>query len=164
MCPDSNPDTNPNATEDDRNTPTDAPTRTLTVRVGDAERTRREARERIAAAERGDDLDARHVLNFEDEADLARLVSQTNLELLRAIADHEPRSMREVEQIVERDHKEVHRNLQELAAMGVVELAEEGRAKRPVVRFDELQITVPIGRDDPERATDAKSAVADHDS
>lgn len=135
-------------------------TRTLTVRVGSAEQTRSEALDRVRDAERGEAVDERHVLDFEDEADLARLVSETNLELLRAIAEKEPQSMRHVEEIVERDHKEVHRNLTELEALGVVEFVEEGRAKRPIVRFDELEITIPIRRDAPE----ANASVGDKES
>lgn len=127
--------------------------RTLTVRVGQAERTRQEALDRVCAAERGEGVAERHVLDFEDEADLARLVSETNLELLRAIAEEDPESMRQVEETVGRDHKEVHRNLTELEALGVVEFVEEGRAKRPIVRFDELEITIPIRRD-ADRETD----------
>lgn len=131
-------------------TDTESEPRTLTVRVGATEQTHREAHERIEAAERGEDVGERHVLNFEDEADLARLVSEPNLELLRTIAEHEPESMRAVEEIVERDHKEVHRNLKELEAMGVVAFEDAGRAKRPIVRFDELEITIPIRRDESE--------------
>jgi predicted transcriptional regulator len=145
-----------NSDSDTDHEPTDSDAddaRTLTVRVGSAEQTRSEALDRVRTAERGDAVDERHVLNFEDEADLARLVSETNLELLRAIAEEEPRSMRQVEETVERDHKEVHRNLTELEALGVVEFVEEGRAKRPVVRFDELEITVPIRRDGPDAST-----------
>lgn len=167
MCP----DTDPNAARDEQHPSDpdpdpdpdteDGPTRTLSVRVGDADELHREARERVRAAERGEDLDERHVLNFEDEADLARLVSETNLELLRAIANRDPESMRQVEEIVGRDHKEVHRNLRELEALGVVELVESGRSKRPVVRFDELEITVPIRRDETREVSVEDATVAD---
>lgn len=160
MSPDSDTDHGPNDYDADANDSNADETRTLTVRVGSAERTRNEALDRVRAAERGEAVDERHVLNFEDEAHLARLVSETNLELLRAIAEREPGSMRQVEEIVERDHKEVHRNLTELEALGVVEFVEEGRAKRPIVRFDELEITVPIRRDDPE----ANASVGDEES
>lgn len=139
-------DSDADQTDGDSEQTADEP-RTLTVRVGSAERTRSEALERVRAVERGEDVDERHVLNVEDESDLARLVSETNLELLRAIADHEPRSMRHVEEIVERDHKEVHRNLTELDELGVVEFVQDGRAKRPRVRFDRLEITIPLRRD-----------------
>lgn len=153
MNPDSDTDHEPNDVDADD-------TRTLTVRVGSTEKTRSEALDRVRAAERGEAVDERHLLNFEDEADLARLVSETNLELLRAIAEHDPESMRQVEEIVERDHKEVHRNLTELEALGVVEFVEEGRAKRPVVRFNQLEITIPIRRDD---ADEASGVIADEE-
>lgn len=129
--------------------------RTLTVRIDAAERTRREARERIAAMERGEDRESRHVLVLEDEADLARLVSETNIELLRAIRNHEPTSMRETAALVERDHKEVHRNLTELETLGIIEFEREGRAKRPVVRFDAIEIDIPVIAGDGETETDA---------
>lgn len=121
--------------------------RTLTVRIDAAERTRHEARERIAAMEAGEAVESRHVLVLESEADLARLVSETNLELLRAIRRHEPASMRETATLVERDHKEVHRNLSELETLGVVEFEQDGRAKRPIVRFDDIEIDIAIGSD-----------------
>jgi predicted transcriptional regulator len=128
--------------------------RTLTVRIDAAERTRREARERIAAMERGEDIESRHVLVLEDDAALARLVSETNIELLRAIRNHEPTSMRETAALVERDHKEVHRNLTELETLGIVEFEREGRAKRPVVRFDAIEIDIPVLTERDETETD----------
>ena len=124
--------------------------RTLTVRLGATERTRRETHDRIAAMERGEDVESRHVLVLEDEGDLARLVSETNLELLRAIRRHEPASMRATAALVGRDHKEVHRNLTELAALGVVEFEQDGRAKRPLVRFDAIEIEVRMTDDESE--------------
>jgi predicted transcriptional regulator len=128
--------------------------RTLTVRIDAAERTRREARERIAAMERGEDTESRHVLVLEDETALARLVSETNIELLRAIRNHEPTSMRETAALVERDHKEVHRNLTELETLGIVAFEREGRAKRPVVRFDAIEIDIPVLAGEEETETD----------
>lgn len=117
---------------------------TLKVRVGKRTELYDEAQERIKAAERGEDVGERHVLNLESFADLTRLVSETNLEILRAIKQHEPESMRQVEKLVDRDHKEVHRNLKELEAMGIITFVEEGQAKRPVVRFDALEIDIPM--------------------
>ena len=122
-------------------------TTTLQVRVGKAKQTQDEAHERIKAIERGEEVEERHVLNLATEDELARLISVTNLAILRAIATHEPQSMREVAELVERDFKEVHRNLKELETMGVIELVKEGRSKRPVVRFDELEIEISMRHD-----------------
>lgn len=119
-------------------------TTTLTVRIGDGEQTREEARERIQALERGEDIDERHVLVLDSQEDLHRLLSPANLDLLRAIREHEPESMRAAADIVDRDFKEVHRNLRELETLNVIEFTQEGRAKRPVVRFDEIDIEVSL--------------------
>lgn len=41
----------------------------------------------------------------------SRLLSPKNLELLETIAEHEPESIREVPTLVDREYKQVHRNL-----------------------------------------------------
>lgn len=129
-------------------------TTTLTVRVGDGTTTREQTRERIRAMERGEDLEDRHVLVLDDEADLQRLLSPANLALLRTIREHEPESMRETADLVSRDFKEVHRNLTELETLNVIEFEQSGRSKRPIVRFDEIDIEVSLDAVD----TDAAAA------
>lgn len=124
--------------------------RTLQVRVGETDRTRQEAREKIAALERGEEVDDMLVLNLPNYAELARLTREKNLELLRALARHDPGSIRSAADLVDRDYKEVHRNLSELETLGVVEFEDAGRSKRPVVRFDEIEIDVSLT--DPEPA------------
>lgn len=117
---------------------------TLTVRLGDGERVRREAGDRIRDLERGESAEDRHVLVLDDAEALQRLFRPTTLDLLTAIREHEPDSMREAAALVDRDFKEVHRNLTELEALGVVELAADGRSKRPIVRFDEIDVEVSL--------------------
>lgn len=121
--------------------------RTLHVRVNAAERTRSETRDAIRRLDAGESVADRFVLDLESEADLARLISEPNLELLRTIARFEPASMRETAALVDRDYRDVHRNLTELAAMNVVDLRAEGRSKRPIVRFDELEVEISVGPD-----------------
>lgn len=122
--------------------------KTLTVRTGDGEQTRTEARDRVRVLDEGADVDDRHVLVLEDEADLQRILSPANLELLRAINAHEPESMRATATLVDRDFKEVHRNLTELEALNVVEFEAAGRSKRPFVRFDEIDVEVSLSTPD----------------
>lgn len=81
-------------------------------------------------------------MDVESYADLSRLFSAANLELIEAIATADPASMRETAALVDRDFKEVHRNLTELETLGVVELRQEGRAKRPVVPFDDIEAAI----------------------
>jgi len=127
---------------------------TLTVRTGSGERTRAEARQRVQALEAGESLGSRHVLVLEDEDDLQRLLSPANLALLRAIRQDEPGSMRAAAELVDRDFKEVHRNLTELERLNVIEFEDAGRAKRPRVRFDEIDVEVSL------RATETDAASA----
>jgi len=88
--------------------------KTLTVRLGGGDDERDALLDDVEAMERGEDVEDRHVLVLDDEAELQRLLSPVNLGLLRAIREHEPESMRETADLVERDFKEVHRNLTEL--------------------------------------------------
>ena len=62
------------------------------------------------------------MLNFGPYAELDRLLSLKNLELLGAIFEHEPESVREAAGLVDRDYKHVHRNLSELGDIDVIEL------------------------------------------
>ena len=81
-------------------------------------------------------------LVFDSFSVLDRILSETNLELIEAIITYRPDSMRETATLVERDIKDVHRNLTELAEYGVIAFESAGRAKRPVVRFDRIEIEV----------------------
>ena len=126
--------------------------KTLEVRL-DGENQTEQLLADIQAMERGEDIPKRHVLVLDTEAELQRLVSPSNLDLLRAIRQHEPESMRAVAELVDRDFKEVHRNLTELDALNVIDLVEEGRSKRPVVRFDEIDINLSLDSDGTETVT-----------
>lgn len=125
---------------------------TLEVRIDDENQTT-ELLADVQALERGEDVTERHVLVLDNEAELQRLLSPSNLDLLRAIRQHEPESMRAAAELVDRDFKEVHRNLTELDALNVIDLIEEGRSKQPVVRFDEIDINLSLDSNDSETAT-----------
>jgi predicted transcriptional regulator len=121
---------------------------TLTVRVGDGTKTEDETRDRLRAMGRGEDIEDRHVLVLDDEADLQRLLSPANLDLLRATRKHEPESMRAAADLVDRDFKEVHRNLTELETLNVIEFEQSGRSKRPIVRFDAIDAEITLDTSD----------------
>ncbi|MDZ7746060.1 MAG: hypothetical protein U5K28_05935 [Halobacteriales archaeon] len=118
---------------------------TLHIRVGEGEQLHKQARERLERAEQGKPVEPMEpVLNFESLAEFERLMSESNLRLLRAIARHEPESIAATAELVDRGYKEVHTNLSELEALNVIEFEEHGRAKRPVLRYDELDIDVSL--------------------
>ena len=120
---------------------------TLKVTVGERDRLDQRTRSRIKAAQEGEDLDdAQPVLNFGSYAELSRLLSPKNLELLETISEHDPESIRETAELVGRDYKQVHRNLSELEDIGVIEFegGGSGQAKRPKLAYDGLEIDIPF--------------------
>jgi predicted transcriptional regulator len=124
---------------------------TLKVTVGERDQLDQRTRSRIAAAQEGADLDdAQPVLNFGSYAELSRLLSPKNLELLETISEHEPESIREAADLVDRDYKQVHRNLSELEDIGVIEFegGGSGRAKTPKLAYDGLEIDIPFAGSD----------------
>ena len=120
---------------------------TLKVTVGERDRLDQRTRSRITAAQEGEKLDdAQPILNFGSYAELSRLLSPKNLELLEAIAEHDPDSIREAAGLVDRDYKQVHRNLSELDDIGVIEFEGDGsgHAKKPMLAYDGLEIEIPF--------------------
>lgn len=120
---------------------------TLKITVGDRDLLDKQTRHRIEAAQEEKELgDTQPVLNFGSYAELSRLLSQKNLELLEAVFKHDPESIRETADLVGRDYKQVHRNLSELDDIGVIEFegSGSGQAKKPVLAYDGLEIDIPF--------------------
>jgi predicted transcriptional regulator len=117
---------------------------TLEVRVQPTEELEDEVLEKVEAAEGGEDVEPLRVLNLPNKRELSRLMSEKNLELLEAIKEEAPSSMRELSKIVDRDFREVHRNLKELEKLEVVEFEEKGQSKKPVVGFDSIEVNVDL--------------------
>jgi predicted transcriptional regulator len=114
----------------------------IRFRRGDGER----LREALQALDRGEVTEPHFERVYHDPADIHRVMRPTNLELLSAIADDAPESIRDLARLVDRDVRHVHRNLQELAQLQLVRFDEGPRnAKRPVVWYDRLSIDVPLG-------------------
>ncbi|MCH7660043.1 MAG: winged helix DNA-binding protein [Euryarchaeota archaeon] len=127
------------------NAPTNTPThRTLTVRVASPSDAFEDLTERFEALDRGEEIDPLYRVTFQREEDLQRLLSAKNIQLLRTIARESPDSIRALARGVGRDIRQVHDNLSELEAYGLVEIEDDGRAKRPSVWYDDIEINVPI--------------------
>jgi len=127
-------------------------TQTLHVRINSSS-DRSDLEDTLAALDAGESVDPKpSTLSMEDLETFGRIFRPTNLKLLEAIADHEPDSIRELARIVDRHPPEVTENVTELADYGLVELEQNGRAKRPVVWYDEIDIDLPIGQHSPDVA------------
>jgi predicted transcriptional regulator len=128
----------------------------LTITVGDLDELADRTRARLSAVESGTDPetleDTQPELRFGSYGELFDLLSEQRLALLYVVATHEPESMRATAELVDRDYKTVHRQLSELAELGVVELIEDdsGNAKQPRFPYDGLEVDIDFvdGRPD----------------
>ncbi|WP_181686895.1 HVO_A0114 family putative DNA-binding protein [Halorhabdus salina] len=98
----------------------------------------------LDALDRGESPDSHLEVVYHDPADIHQVTRPKTLTLLRTIVQHEPSSIRETARLVDRDVSQVHRNLQELADLHLVELIDDGNAKRPSVWYDAIDIDLPL--------------------
>lgn len=115
----------------------------------------------FARVRRGDFTPQEPGLYFETVAELRRTLTNKRLDLLLAITQHNPGSVRELANHVGRDYKNVSEDIDLLKQLGLVELEErEGRGgpKAPTVPYDEIQVTIALRPEGEARATYKKSA------
>jgi predicted transcriptional regulator len=115
----------------------------IRFREGDTER----VEQTLDALDRGETPEPYFERVYNDPAELHRITRLKNLELLRTIARKHPSSIRETARFVERDVRQVHGNLEELEALGLVEFEETGSARRPSVWYDEINVELPLADD-----------------
>jgi len=113
----------------------------------------------VESDEQSDESGTDHpTLSFPDVDTATAVFTDSTLGLLRALNVHEPASIREAARLVDRDKKNVHDQLRKLAAYGIVEFAEEGNAKRPVVAYDEIVFDFAVSLDSEKDHTDEPAA------
>ena len=103
-----------------------------------------ELEETLAALDRGEAVEHHFEVVFHDLADVHRVTRPKNLELLRALVQHDPESIRETARLVDRDVRQVHRNLTELADLHLLELVDDGQSKQPRVWYDTIDIDLSL--------------------
>ncbi|QLH81195.1 transcriptional regulator [Halosimplex pelagicum] len=132
----------------------------LKITVGNVDELADRTRGRLEAIESGADPEGldevQPELRFESYSELFDLLSAQRIELLEAIATHDPASIRAAAELVGRDYKTVHQQLSELAELGVIEWTdtEPGGAKKPQFPYDGLEIDLDLVDDErPDPAT-----------
>ena len=119
---------------------------TLHITVGDREQLREDTLQFVADAEEGTagEGDERSILQFGTYDDLVSNLTPLRLELIQAIAEQNPTSMRESARLVDRDVSDVHADLKQLEVLGVLLLEEggPGGAMQPVVPFDRIEMYI----------------------
>jgi len=91
-----------------------------------------------------EEIEEPYVVSFRSREELYSVFREKNIELLETIAREEPNSIRELARLVDRDVKAVHDALSQMEHLGIIEFEEEGRAKKPRVWYDEIDIEIDI--------------------
>lgn len=130
-----NPGTDPDETTENR---------IMHIRFGTGNADRVE--ETLAALDRGDEPVPYLERVYRDVDNLHRVTRPKNLELLRVLASEQPESIRETARLVDRDVRQVHRNLEELEELDLISFESEGpgKPKRPHVWYDEIAVELPL--------------------
>ena len=115
---------------------------------------REDALDRLARWEAGETVP--NVVNFQDPSDLRALLTDRRIELLRSVMADRPESIRGLAERLGRDVKSVHDDLQVLADYDIVHFEQRGRAKRPFVPYEAIEVRLEITTSPP--ADDAASA------
>lgn len=120
-------------------------TRTLHVTIGAADG-RDDIEETLDSIDDGESVDPRDpTLVIEDLEAFGQVFRSTNLAVLEAVVRHDPASIRELADVLDRHPPDVLANVRELADYGLLELERDGRAKRPVVWYDAIDVDIPLG-------------------
>jgi len=124
----------------------------ITARSGEAHK--QDAIERAERWEAGEEVP--RVINFQNPSDLRALLTDRRIELLQSVMSEKAGSIRQLADRVDRDVKSVHDDLQVLADYDIVNFEQDGRAKRPFVPYEQIEVSLEIS---PPKPSDDTTAV-----
>jgi predicted transcriptional regulator len=103
--------------------------------------------EKARRFDEGEEIDETNVV-FVDPADVQRILTPKRMEMIETLMskDIEVGSIRELAEVLNRNPSEVHEDVHTLEEYGIVVLRDEGRAKKPVVPYDDININVSLSR------------------
>ena len=83
---------------------------------------------------------------FESLTAVRKILTDTRLDVWRAVRDQQPESITKLTEILNRDFKSVHRDVMLLKDLGLIKLIKEpgkrGYVQRLVSKYDELHVAV----------------------
>jgi predicted transcriptional regulator len=129
---------------------------TLLVTIESSDEAYTAGLDEIRALERGESIEQPDTISFASADQLFETFTPRTIQLLETITEHHPESIRDTARLVERDVKNVHTELAELARLGIIRFEEHGRSKRPVFPYQRLHLDVQFTtNDEGEAATPA---------
>lgn len=91
-----------------------------------------------------DEEDVPHSVSFEDPTKLRKVLTEKRIELIQFLMDNEVESMGELAKNLDRGLKEVGKDLNLLEEYNIVRIEKDGRAKRPFVPYERIEIDIGI--------------------
>jgi len=97
--------------------------------------------------DRGEDVSYEKLV-FESYEAFRKVLTPERLKILHVIREKRPKSVYELAKILCRDRRNVIKDLEILELLGLVEFEEEKRgkrrSKRPIVPYDEIEVSIPV--------------------
>jgi predicted transcriptional regulator len=121
----------------------------LTITTGTEEEFFRRGRTLARKLDRGESIAAGNIITFEDPEDILELVTAARVDLFRAVKE-EPGSIAEIARRLHRDRSAVKRDVDILAAAGLVQVETKpfhghGQMKFVKALADRFQLTAQVG-------------------
>jgi len=120
----------------------------ITIKTGTQEDFFARGRRLAKAIDRGQAIPEERIVSFEDPADVIKLITATRLALFRAVKES-PGSITDIAARLHRDRSAVKRDLDELAQVGLVTIAERvlpghGRMKEVRATANRFQLMAEV--------------------
>jgi predicted transcriptional regulator len=106
-------------------------TKEIQIGVGDSARTAKDFVDAWKRAERGDKVQARERLCFENLETLFRMLTPGRWRLLKALRVEGPMSIRALAGVQGRDYKNVHRDVRQLESIGLIGRTKDDKVEVP---------------------------------
>lgn len=118
------------------------------VVVRPLERDFKEAKEAFEKAESGEPIKDEKIV-VESLDTLRKFLTNERLKILHAIKEHEPQSIYELSKIINKDRRNLTRELELLEKWGFIEFKETQDTKKkpkkvPIISYDEIQVNIPV--------------------
>lgn len=118
--------------------------RTVVLRIGSVAQARRELKEDLETIVSGERVRHRREIWFTSLAQLASVLTERRLELLRLIHRKHPRSVAHLARFARRGARSTEADLRALAQLGLVQLVSAGAVQRPVAGYDRIHLAADI--------------------
>lgn len=122
-------------------------TRNVEITIAPLEDAFRRFAEVYGKLKRGEHVTPSHTLGFSDIATFRKVLTEERLRLLKAVRQHNPKSLYDLAKLLNRDLKSVNTDVKKLKELDLIQLEKQkhGRTRViPRVLFDRMQVNIAI--------------------